>query len=83
MLPPVILSSDDPGRGRKGRQGRIEGRKRDEKGKGRGWDSSIKIIVVIIIGPETGPQWLRTLFLLLLGFLLLDFQSTKTLSFHI
>jgi len=43
----------------------------------------IIITIFIIMDPETGLQWLRTLFLLFLGLLLLsDFQSTKTCIFH-
>jgi len=34
---------------------------------------------VLFLDPETGPQWLQTLFLLFLGLLLSDFQSIKTL----
>ena len=47
----------------------------------------ISALQLSVVGPETDPQWLRTLFLLLLlllfmGFLLLsDFQFPKALSF--
>ena len=39
-------------------------------------------VFMVLLDPETGPQWLRTLFFFLLSFLLFsDFQFPKTLSF--
>jgi len=40
--------------------------------------------MLVVLDPETGPQWSRTLFLflcLLLGLLLSDFPFPKALSF--